>query len=150
MRLDFIRISLFSITIVLAFFACGDAVRDDFPRRNFTGYFDLRYAEYSTNVFTARRDMDGALVGNNGIVVYSQGVTYYAFDLMCPHEKKMGCSVTVDVEDDPSVAVCECCGSEFLLASEHGDVLEGPAERGLHSYSTGVTTDNFLVVKSNY
>jgi len=150
MHLRLLRLSLLFFISVLAFAGCDDAVRDDFPRRNFIGYFDLRYSEYSENVFTARRDMDGTLVGNNGIIVYNQGGTFYAFDLMCPHEKSMGCSVRVDVEDNPTLAECECCGSVFLLASEHGDVMEGPAGRGLHSYKTGVTSDNILVVSSGY
>lgn len=150
MRSGLLRFSLFVVISGLAFVACGDAVRDDFPRRTFIGYFDLRYSEYSENVFTARRDMDGTLVGNNGIVVYRQGDVFYAFDLMCPHEKSMGCSVRVDVEDDPTLAECECCGSVFLLASEYGDVMEGPSKRGLHSYKTGVTSDNILVVSSGY
>lgn len=150
MRAGLLRFLFFAITIGLMFFACGDAVRDDFPRRNFTGYFDLRYSEYSEMVFTARRDMDGSLVGNNGIIVYNQGGTFYAFDLMCPHEKSMGCNVSVDVEDDPTLAECECCGSVFLLVTEYGEVMEGPAKTGLHPYKTGVNSDNILVVRSGY
>jgi Rieske Fe-S protein len=149
-RPGLLRLSSFVIISGLAFVACGDAVRDDFPRRNFIGYFDLRYSEYSKNVFTARRDMDGNLVGNNGIVVYRLGDVFYAFDLMCPHEKTMGCSVQVDVEDDPNFAECECCGSVFLIASENGNLVEGPAKQGLHSYITGTTLDDILVVSSGY
>ncbi len=150
MRLRLLPLSLIVITFGFTFVACGDAVRDDFPRRTFIGYFDLRYSEYSENVFTARRDMDGTLVGNNGIIVYRQGDVFYAFDLMCPHEKSMGCSVHVDLEDDPTLAECECCGSVFLIASEYGDVMDGPAKQGLHSYKTGITSDNILVVSSGY
>ncbi len=135
---------------LFVFNSCGDAERDEFPRRNFSGFFDLRFSEYSQNVFTARRDMDGNLVGVNGIVVYNSGDSYYAFDLMCPHEKSSGCSLTVDIENDPSIAVCQCCGSKFLLASPYGEILEGPAEQSLHVYDAGVNANNILVVYSGY
>jgi nitrite reductase/ring-hydroxylating ferredoxin subunit len=145
----FIRVATV-FAFFLTFFSCSDAVRDDFPRRSFVGYFDLSYAEYSKSVFTARRDMYNTPVGNNGIIVYRQGDAFYAFDLMCPHEKSFGCSVQVDIENNTSRAECECCGSVFLFAIEYWDVLEGPAKQGLHPYRTGVTSDNVLVVKSGY
>ncbi len=145
-----LRLLLIMFIVSITLSSCSDAVRDDFPQRNFVGYFDLRFSEYAQNVFTARRDMDGNLVGVNGIVVYNQGGTYYAFDLMCPHEKSTGCSLTVDMENNPSIAVCECCGSQFLLASPYGEVLDGPASQGLHVYDTGVSAQNVLVVSSGY
>lgn len=145
----FIRVATV-FAFFLMFFSCSDAVRDDFPRRSFVGYFDLSYAEYSQSVFTARRDMMNDLVGVNGIVVYNSGGTYYAFDLMCPHEKSTGCNLTVDLEEDPSIAVCSCCGSKYLLASPYGEVIEGPASRNLHVYETGVSANNILVVSSGY
>jgi nitrite reductase/ring-hydroxylating ferredoxin subunit len=129
--------------------SCGDAVKDDFPKRQFVGYFNLNSPEYSQQVFSAKHDRQGSYVGVNGIVVYNSGGTYYAFDLMCPHEKSTSCSLKIFPEDDPTIAECECCGSRFLLASPTGEVVEGPAGQGLHSYSTGVTKDNILIVTSN-
>ncbi|WP_291859134.1 Rieske (2Fe-2S) protein [Marinilabilia sp.] len=149
-RVRAFRLKAIIFTALFVFSSCGDAERDDFPRRNFTGFFDLRFSEYSQNVFTAFRDMDGNMVGVNGIVVYNSGGTYFAFDLMCPHEKSSGCSVTVDVENDPSIAVCECCGSRFLLASPLGEVIEGPAKQNLHVYDAEVNVNNILVVFSGY
>ena len=140
---------LLFILFTIPFESCGDAVRDEFPKSQFVGYFNLNYPEYSESVFTAARDMDGRRVGVNGLVIYNAGANYYAFDLMCPHEKKVSCSVKVDIENDPSVAECECCGSQFLIASPYGEVIEGPAKQGLHPYSTGITQDNILVVSSN-
>ncbi|PWE00973.1 Rieske (2Fe-2S) protein [Marinilabilia rubra] len=137
------------ILIIFALESCGDAVRDEFPKSRFIGYFNLNYPEYSKSVFTATRDMDGRRVGVNGLVIYNAGATYYAFDLMCPYEKEISCSVTVDIEEDPSIAECECCGSKFLIASPNGELIEGPARQSLHSYQTGVTQDNILVVSSN-
>jgi nitrite reductase/ring-hydroxylating ferredoxin subunit len=134
--------------LLIAFLSsCGDLVKDDFPKRQFVGYFNLNLPGYSQQVFTAKQDIDGFYVGLNGIVVYNSGENYYAFDLMCPHEKT-SCSIKVS-SDDPSIAECECCGSRFLIASPFGDVVEGPARQSLHVYSTGVTQDNILVVKSN-
>ena len=128
---------------------CTDAIRDEFPRSNFVGYFNLNYPEYSQSVFTATRDMDGQRVGINGLLIYNAGTNYYAFDLMCPYEKKPSCSLTIDIEKEPTIAECECCGSRFLIVSPNGEVLEGPATQGLHAYSTGVSQDHILVVTSN-
>lgn len=139
------------LTILLSFgvSGCSDAVRDEFPRRQFIAYFNLNYPEYSKSVFTATRDMDGRPAGVNGLIIYNTGADIYAFDLMCPYEKKPSCSLKVDVQEEPSIAECECCGSQFLIASPYGEVIKGPAKQGLHSYKTGVSQDNILVVSSN-
>ena len=140
-------IFLLFATISFSHFGCGE--EDNFPERQFIGYFDLTNPLYSQNtVFTARRDSYGTYLGINGIVVYKLGSDYYAFDLMCPYEQSETCSVVVDPED-PSFAVCECCGSRFLLSSPYGDLVEGPAPYGLRRYSTSVS-QNILVVTSSY
>lgn len=139
-------IFLFIILFQFIFPACNDHVRDEFPRRRFIGFFDVRDPRYSKNVFTATRDIDANYVGINGIVVYKSGDQYYAFDLMCPHEKSHTCSIKVD-EEEPNIAECQCCGSKFLIASETGDRIEGPTKRGLHPYNAKME-DNMLVVSS--
>jgi nitrite reductase/ring-hydroxylating ferredoxin subunit len=139
---------LIYILFLLVLPGCKDQVRDEFPRSQFIGYFDLRDPRYSTQVFTARRDMDGHYVGISGIIVYNQDPnTAYAFDQMCPHEKKTSCSVSV-APDNSSIAECSCCGSQFLIASENGDVIEGPAARGLQTYRARV--DGHLLVVRSY
>ncbi|MGQ1890186.1 Rieske (2Fe-2S) protein [Thermophagus sp. OGC60D27] len=140
-------IFLLFATVTLVPSGCGE--NDGFPDRQFVGYFDLTDPLYSQNiVFTARWDHYGTYLGINGIVVYRQGDLYNAFDLMCPYEKKETCSVEVDPED-PAIAVCECCGSRFLLASPNGELIEGPAPHGLKKYSATVV-QNILVVTSSY
>jgi len=144
------RFFFFFVFAILLLMKSGCGEKDDFPQRQFTGYFDLTDPRYSKTVFTAIRDMDGHDVGINGIVVYNMGGTYYAFDLMCPHEKKPTCSVRVKAEEDTDFAVCECCNSKFLIASPWGEVVDGPAGRGLQRYNTSVTSDGYLVVTSSY
>ncbi|MFW5890065.1 MAG: Rieske 2Fe-2S domain-containing protein, partial [Marinilabiliaceae bacterium] len=110
------------LTILLT--SCGDQVRDEFPQTDFVGYFNLNYSEYSGTVFTAQSDMDGRKVGISGIIVYQvSSDQYYAFERMCPHEKKPTCKVHVDTDENTDIAECECCGSRFLIASENGEVI---------------------------
>jgi len=138
----------FVFLIYLLFIMALPGCKDEFPRRRFLGYFDLRDPRYSTQVFTAKHDMDGNYVGINGIIVYNQDQqNIYAFDQMCPYEKKTSCSVSVDPQNS-SIAECNCCGSRFLIASESGDVIEGPATRGLQTYRARVD-QQILVVSSN-
>jgi uncharacterized protein YdeI (BOF family) len=77
----------FVVISILSFLspACKDQIRDEFPRIYFTGFFDLRDPRYSKTVFTASRDMDGNIVGINGIIVYRAGDQFYAFERMCPY-----------------------------------------------------------------
>ncbi len=113
---------------------CKDQVRDDFPRSRFIGHFNLMDPRYSQSVFMATYDMDRNTLGISGIIVYRMGDPVYAFDQMCPYEKRPTCLVSVDIENDPTIAECKCCGSRFLIASETGSLIEGPATRGLQTY----------------
>ncbi|MFO8000348.1 MAG: Rieske 2Fe-2S domain-containing protein [Marinilabilia sp.] len=141
----FITITL----LALVFPRCGDQVRDEFPRTDFVGYFDLNYSSYAKDVFTAEEDMDRHQVGINGIIVYRSSDQFFAFEKMCPYETKPSCSVQVNEEEETSVAECECCGSRFLIASETGDIIEGPAKRSLKTYRTAFDPQsNQLVVSS--
>ena len=146
----FTIIALLQIFSFVILPGCEDAVRDNFPKRQFVGFFDLRDPRYDQTVFTARRDMDGTQVGINGIVVYHQGNDFFAFDLMCPYETKSSCSVQVNPDEDATIAVCECCESRFLLASPYGEKIEGPANRGLQKYDAHLNQNGILVVKSTY
>ncbi len=136
------------LTILLT--GCDDQVRDEFPRTNFTGYFNLNYPEYSGTVFTARYDMDGNRVGISGIIVYKiSSDQYYAFERMCPHETSPSCRVHVDPEENTDIAECECCGSKFLVASEYGELIEGKAKRGLKTYRTAFNPQTRQLVVSS-
>lgn len=136
------------LTILLT--SCEDQVRDEFPRKNFMGYFDLNDPRYSGTVFTANTDMEGDRVGISGIIVYSiSSDEYYAFERMCPHETQPSCKVHVDPEEDAETAECECCGSRFLINSEHGDLIEGKATRGLKRYRTAFDPQTRRLVVSS-
>ncbi|MFW6043650.1 MAG: Rieske 2Fe-2S domain-containing protein [Marinilabiliaceae bacterium] len=137
------------LTILLT--GCGDQVRDEFPQTSFVGYFNLNHSEYSGTVFTAQRDRDGNRVGISGIIVYQNSADeYYAFERMCPHEKKHNCKVHIDPDEDTNIAECKCCGSRFLIANENGEVIEGKAPPpGLKRYRTAFDRQtNQLVVSS--
>jgi nitrite reductase/ring-hydroxylating ferredoxin subunit len=92
--------------------------------------------------------MDGNLVGINGIIVYRAGDQFYAFERMCPYEKETSCSVMIPSDDDPTIANCECCNSQFLVVDPDGSVIEGPATWGLKRYNARLQ-GHMLVITSN-
>ena len=62
--------------------------------------------------------------GDPGIVVHLDAGTFAAFDAVCPHE---GCIVAYS--PPAGRFICPCHGSQFN--GKTGDVLQGPAPRGL-------------------
>lgn len=133
--------------IIFLLSGCGDS--NDFPERQFIGYIDLTDPNYSQkSIFIVRRDSYGNYLGINGVVVYKQGNQYYAFDIMCPYEKKETCSIEID-SDEETIVTCKCCGSTFLVASPDGDLISGPAPHGLKKYNTKVV-QNTLIINSSY
>ena len=59
-----------------------------------------------------------------GIVIHTAAGPFVAYNAVCPH---MGC--TVGYSTATEIIVCPCHGSEFQLSN--GDVIQGPATRGL-------------------
>jgi thiosulfate dehydrogenase [quinone] large subunit len=59
-----------------------------------------------------------------GIVIHTAAGPFVAFNAVCPH---MGC--TVGYSTATEIIVCPCHGSEFQVSD--GDVIQGPATRGL-------------------
>jgi thiosulfate dehydrogenase (quinone) large subunit len=59
-----------------------------------------------------------------GIVIHTASGPFVAYNAVCPH---MGC--TVGYSSATKIIVCPCHGSEFLVSN--GDVVQGPATRGL-------------------
>jgi thiosulfate dehydrogenase [quinone] large subunit len=59
-----------------------------------------------------------------GIVIHTAAGSFVAYNAVCPH---MGC--TVGYSAATQIIVCPCHGSEFLVSN--GDVVQGPATRGL-------------------
>lgn len=62
--------------------------------------------------------------GDPGIIVHPDAGTFAAFDAVCPHE---GCIVAYS--PPAGRFICPCHGSQFN--GKTGDVLQGPAPRGL-------------------
>lgn len=74
--------------------------------------------ENSSAVFTIPSNNDP------GIVIHTPSGPFVAYNAVCPH---MGC--TVGYSSATEIIVCPCHGSEFQLSN--GDVIQGPATRGL-------------------
>ena len=130
---------LFSIFITLLLLAnCNKDHEEVIPNVSFHVTIDLTDPKYSSrNTFIVHKDVAGNRAGINGVVVYRlTSDTYYAFDLMCPNEKKVTC--LVGLKDDVTCE-CPCCKSQFLIAVQYGDVIEGPSPWPLKSYKTRVT-----------
>jgi thiosulfate dehydrogenase [quinone] large subunit len=62
------------------------------------------------------------------------------YDTVCPH---MGC--TVGYSPSNNLLVCPCHGSEFLV--KNGDVISGPAPRGLTRLDVVEGSDGNLYLK---
>jgi Rieske Fe-S protein len=71
------------------------------------------------------------------IVTQPSAGDFRAFDATCPHE---GCAVS---RTDGAELVCPCHGSRFTMDS--GDVVGGPAERGLTALTVQVEGDTLTV-----
>ncbi len=124
------------LTLLLLANACKDT-EDIIPTYRFsTQITDIgTHPDFTqSNTFIVKYDSYGNLIGNTGVVVYRQSAdVYYVFDLMCPYEKKL--SSLIKIEGD-IFCVCPTCKSKFLVASEYGDVLEGPSKWPLYKYNT--------------
>jgi hypothetical protein len=72
--------------------------------------------------------------GYKGLIIFHDAEGYKVFDLCCPNYPNDTCSVTIG--KCAVKAVCPCCHSEFNMApgSSVGDVVKGPARRGLKQY----------------
>ena len=127
---------LFSCIAILFLSGCS---KDEHPVPNvsFTAYIDIYLPDYAGTVFTVNRDRYGNQIGVAGVIVYRlSDVEFYAFERYCPHDQKISCKVTL--AEDNSVAICNCCKSEFLVLSPSGDVVSGPSKYGLKYYKTRI------------
>ncbi|WP_158522794.1 Rieske (2Fe-2S) protein [Geofilum rhodophaeum] len=138
-----LKYSLLVVGTLLFLFGCKKE-EHPVPNYRFTAYVDLMLPDYNQQVFTLRTDSYGARVGVAGVIVYRLAMDeYYAFERYCPHDKDPQCAVAPD--EDPTLAVCPCCGSKFLLLSEIGDVVEGPSAYSLKRYKTRVEGSTLII-----
>jgi nitrite reductase/ring-hydroxylating ferredoxin subunit len=84
------------------------------------------------------RDLEGARVLTDALLVAEAG-TVLALDRHCPH---LGCRVAL--APDRTRWDCPCHGSRFRL---HGELLRGPARRGLTPLRTSTDAHGRLVVE---
>lgn len=139
-----LKYSLLVACTLLLLFGCKKE-EHPVPNYRFSAYVNLGLPDYNQQVFALRTDTYGARVGVAGVIVYRVAMDeYYAFECYCPHDKDPQCRVAVDKED-PTLAVCPCCGSRFLLLSEIGDVVEGPSAYSLKRYKTRVEGSTLII-----
>ncbi len=78
--------------------------------------------------------------GDPGIIFQLTKDSFVGYDTVCPH---MGC--TVGYSPSNNLLVCPCHGSEFLV--KNGDVISGPAPRGLTRLDVVEGSDGNLYLK---
>ncbi|TAJ14641.1 Rieske (2Fe-2S) protein [Marinilabiliaceae bacterium JC017] len=141
MRMKFCAILVMSLFILAA---CKSDRDEIIPNVSFSIKINVNDdPEYSETSFIVKRDLSGRPAGVCGVVIYRlTSDTYYAFDLMCPYEKRYNC--LVEKKDDMTYK-CPCCGSEFMIGTETGSILEGPSKWPLKAYQTSVN-GNWLSV----
>jgi nitrite reductase/ring-hydroxylating ferredoxin subunit len=128
--------------------SCNRDVEEIIPNKRFTTRInninqDPRYTKETS--FVVKYDSEGKLIGHAGVVIYMLTADeYYAFDLMCPYEKQITCLVDLD-ENDNIQCICPCCGSVFLIATEYGSIVSGPAKWTLKRYSTEVKDEHLFI-----
>lgn len=85
-------------------------------------------------------ETEGSLTDNmTGVIVLrNTDGDLIALDRTCPHQS---CAVSLD--DDGKQLICPCHDSQFTL---EGELVEGPAQKGLTNYEVK-TEDNEVLVK---
>ena len=134
-----------SLMLVLMVSCKGDS-EDIIPNVRFSAQINLDDPEYSGwSTFIVKPDGLNPRVGINGVAVFRfSDLEYYAFDLMCTHEHETAGYFFVErKEKDDFTMKCPECGSEFLISTEYGSVLKGPAAWPLKKYKTSVS-GNYL------
>ena len=77
------------------------------------------------------RVLEANVLDTNGLLVYRASATQaVAYSRRCPH---LGCKIG---GFENGVATCSCHASEFDV---HGQVVRGPAQRGLKAYPVTIT-----------
>jgi 3-phenylpropionate/trans-cinnamate dioxygenase ferredoxin component len=84
-------------------------------------------------------DLKGFEVGGIKIAVANVGGTMYAFDNVCTHQQ---CPLAKGELEDTTVT-CPCHGSQFDVTT--GDVLRGPAQDPVDSYTVRVQDDTIEI-----
>ncbi|TLX77785.1 Rieske 2Fe-2S domain-containing protein [Labilibacter sediminis] len=128
--------------------ACKKDSEEIIPKVRFTGQLDLinQNPLYLQNQsFIVERDTYGRRLGLHGVVIFKlHSEEFYAFDIMCPHEKHVNSLVEID-GDNMGYCICPTCKSEFSVNTEYGGVIEGPSKWPLQGYNTEVRNGNLYI-----
>jgi nitrite reductase/ring-hydroxylating ferredoxin subunit len=81
---------------------------------------------------------------DNGIIIYSGPVEYFAYDRTCPYDFEVN-NTSVKVKTDLSVAVCPQCGTKYAL-STYGTPISGPGKYQLKNYKTSFDGQRYIRV----
>jgi len=134
-----------SLMLVLMM-SCKSDSEDIIPNVRFSAQINLDDPEYSGwSTFIVKPDGLNPRIGVNGVAVYRfSDQAYYAFDLMCTHEHETPGYFFVEQMDRGDFTFeCPECGSQFIVATEDGSVIKGPANWPLVKYKTSVS-GNYL------
>lgn len=132
---------MFSMVMGYLAVVCPSCKKTDEPLPNlaFSGSIYLNDPLFASTSFTVKYDTNHNKLGINGVVVYRFSPNeYYVFDLMCPHDVNIECSVGIN---NDVTCKCSCCGSSFLIAGDNAPVVEGPSKWGLKPYKSQVNGD---------
>ncbi len=142
-----IRIKIFFFVLLLMLTISCDKNENPIPVVRFNVTIDLNLPDYNKDNFTLTR-VGTQKVGVSGVLIKrgigSDGsVQFFAFERYCPHDQSLTCSVAFD--DDFATATCSCCESQFLVATQDGDIINGPSKYPLKTYQTRLV-NNLLTI----
>jgi nitrite reductase/ring-hydroxylating ferredoxin subunit len=113
------------------------------PDVSFSSRIYINDPLYSDNPFIVTRDGNNEIVGNAGVLVYrASNSEYYAFDLMCTHEKSRSSLVEIT---DGATCTCPDCGSVYIIVTASSSIAKGPAKWPLKSYQCSVNGDYLYI-----
>ncbi|MGQ1945825.1 Rieske (2Fe-2S) protein [Geofilum sp. OHC36d9] len=125
---------LMGVFILLVLVLACDKSEMPVPNVHFEVYVDLTLPQFNKQMFIFNSD-GRQKAGVAGVIVYQNTLdSYYVYERYCPYDGDSG--GVVDLDESRSAAVCSTCGSQFLLGTSEGGVLEGPATYSLKTYTS--------------
>ncbi|MCT4588561.1 MAG: Rieske 2Fe-2S domain-containing protein [Carboxylicivirga sp.] len=131
------KVAIWIIATVICF-ACNKDSNNIIPNVSFTATVNIVPQYSGKSLFMIMPGSTNRIVGVNGVVVWNNGGDqFYAFDRMCTHKHDDGRVYFVEkIEDGNPIVRCPQCKSEFLVATEYGDIIKDPAIYPLKPYAT--------------
>ncbi|MDP3433568.1 MAG: hypothetical protein Q8T04_11455 [Bacteroidota bacterium] len=84
--------------------------------------------------------------GYGGIIIYHDGADssqpFFAFDATCTYEISAKCSVETD---GSGVAICPCCGTQYMLVFGYGSPQKGLATEPLKQYKVTYSNGRLII-----